>query len=75
MESDISYQNPVSVEGKLVSTIVSIDRPIDRYSIALFLEPDSIQLNREVKDSAFVLERPSGAELVEVTGARQENVQ
>jgi outer membrane lipoprotein-sorting protein len=74
VESDVKYQNPVEIDGKLISTVVRINRPLDRYSIAFFLESESIQLNREVKDSAFVLDPPPGAERIEVTGAHQEDV-
>jgi len=73
VKSDVTYNDPVEIDGKLISTVVKIDRPIDRYSIAFHLEPDSMQLNREVKDDAFVLEPPPGAEVIEVTGKQQEN--
>ena len=74
VESEVTYRNPVEIDGRLISTVVRINRPLDRYSIAFFFEPESIQLNREVKDSAFVLDQPPGAERIELTGARQEDI-
>lgn len=64
--SVVTYSEPVAVQDKLVSTQVTVDRPIDGYSISFSFEPDKIQLNRSVKEEAFKLEQPPGAEVIQV---------
>jgi hypothetical protein len=67
VESSIVYESPLEMGAKLVSTVVRINRPIDRYSIDFEFQPGSVELNREVRSEAFSLERPPGSELIEVT--------
>jgi hypothetical protein len=64
--SDVTYADPVDIQDRLVSTRVNIDRPVDGYSIAFTFETDKIELNRAVKEDAFQLEQPPGAELIQV---------
>jgi outer membrane lipoprotein-sorting protein len=64
--STVTYSDPVDVEGKLVSTRVNIDRPVDGYSIAFTFEANRLQLNRPVKEDAFKLQQPPGAEVIQV---------
>jgi hypothetical protein len=64
--STISYDEAVELEGRLVSTRVKIERPRDRYAITFEMEPDNIQLNRELKVQAFEIRQPAGAEVVVV---------
>ncbi len=64
--SVVTYSDPVAVQDKLVSTRVMIDRPVDGYTISFTFEPDKIQLNRSVKEDAFKLAQPPGAELIQV---------
>lgn len=49
-----------------VATFIELDRPGDGYKLTFELDPGSIQINPEVETAAFVLNRPNGAELVEV---------
>jgi len=69
--SSIEYGMPVEVAGKLVSTSVKLERPLERYSIAFQFDPASVQLNREIKDGAFKIDQPPGAEVVNVNERRQ----
>lgn len=64
--SDIEYGGSVEVGGRLVSTAVSLNRPMEHYEIRFDMEPDSVQLNREVRADAFTLTQPPGSELVVV---------
>lgn len=64
--SVVDYSDPVDVQGKLVSTRVNIDRPLDGYSIAFTFQADKLELNRSVKEDAFKLQQPPGAELIQV---------
>lgn len=64
--SVVDYAEPVEVDGKLINTRVNIDRPVDGYAIAFNLQRDKIQLNRSVKEDAFKLAQPPGAEVIQV---------
>jgi hypothetical protein len=70
VESAITYEAAMEMGDKLINTVVRIDLPIDRYSIAFELQPGSVELNREVRGDAFSLQQPAGAELIEVTETR-----
>ncbi len=64
--SEVRYAEPVEVGGRMVPTTVEIHRPVDHYSIAFRFDAESVQVNRETPPDSFVLQPPSGAELIEV---------
>jgi len=64
--STIDYDGAVELDGSLVNTRIKIQRPRDRYAIAFQLEPDNIQLDRELKPDVFKIRQPAGAEVVVV---------
>lgn len=68
LNSVVHYGRSVEVGGKLVSTRVEIDRPVERYRISFDFDPETVQLNRELKPESFALQIPAGAEVVEVKG-------
>jgi hypothetical protein len=45
---------------------VDLLRPVDRYRLHFTFDVDASKVNEPVEDSAFVVNRPPGAELVEV---------
>jgi len=64
--STISYGGAVELGGRLVNTIIGIQRPRDRYAIEFRMEPDNIKLDRELKPDAFEIRQPAGAEMIVV---------
>jgi hypothetical protein len=64
MISEIVYGAAVRLGEKLVNTQIEIRRPRERYSISFQLDPESIDLNREIKANAFEIMQPPGAELI-----------
>jgi hypothetical protein len=64
--STINYDDPVELDGHLVSTRIGIERPRDRYAIEFKMETDNIKVDRELKPESFVIRQPAGAELVVV---------
>lgn len=64
--SVVYYGEPVEVEGALVSSVVTIERPQDRYQIRFQFDPEKVQVDQEIKEDAFFISQPPGAELIEV---------
>ena len=52
------YLPPDATTGQRFPTEVLIERPYDRYTLRLTIEPDGIVVNRELPDTAFVLTAP-----------------
>jgi hypothetical protein len=50
----------------MVSSNIKIDRPLERYSIRFEIDPEGINLNRNLKEDSFELKPPPGAEIVRV---------
>lgn len=65
---DASYGSETRVNGLPVFLDVKLIRPVDGYRLSFTFEPDAIKVNEPVEESAFKLEKPPGAELVEVKG-------
>jgi hypothetical protein len=62
LTTDIRYQGwlpPAAAEGHSLPMRVRIERPYDDYALVVTVHPDGIQLNRELPDTAFLLEMPS----------------
>lgn len=64
--SVVRYDLPLEVEGALVSSLVTIERPQDRYQIRFQFDPERVQIDQEIKEGAFFIPQPPGAELIEV---------
>jgi hypothetical protein len=62
MVSDITYSNPVLVDGFSLPLKMHIDRPLDGY--ALDLEFKSWRINPDLADNAFVLTPTAGAQII-----------
>ncbi len=61
--SDIRYEAwlpPGSDGAPSLPARVRIERPSDDYALVLTVHPDGIEINRELPETAFVLEVPSG---------------
>ncbi len=52
------YLPPDATTGQRLPSEVLIERPYDRYTLRLTIEPDSIVINRELPETAFVLNAP-----------------
>jgi hypothetical protein len=65
--SIIDYGKSVELGGKLFPTSVMIERPAERYSIRLDIDPENVELNRKLNPEAFMLHQPSGAEIIRVS--------
>jgi hypothetical protein len=66
LASDVRYGSEVSVGGLPIFSEVNLYRPLDRYRLSFSFEPESVKVNEPVEESAFVVVRPPGAELMEV---------
>ncbi|MFQ5740329.1 MAG: hypothetical protein ACE5JX_15080 [Acidobacteriota bacterium] len=62
--SDIRYSEPITLDQQLISTQVSVERIPEAYRIRLELRRDTIALNRRLRESAFRVPQPPGAEWV-----------
>lgn len=68
LTSIVDYGASVEVGGRLVTTRVEIDRPLESYTISFDFKPETVDLDRELKPDSFTLRLPAGAELVQVEG-------
>ncbi len=64
-ETDVSYDLYEAVEGITFPRRILIERPNEDYSLEINF--DSTQLNTPVEESAFMIEVPPGAELIEIS--------
>jgi len=64
--STVNYDGAVELGGSLLNTRIRIQRPRDRYAIEFSMEPDNIEIDRELKPDAFEIGQPAGAEVVVV---------
>jgi hypothetical protein len=60
--SDITYSDPIAIDGFLLPLKIHIDRPLDGY--ALDLEFKSWRINPDLADNTFVLTPPEGAQII-----------
>ena len=64
IETDVQYSN-YHTEGNIrFPGVIEITRPIEDYTLRLTFQ--STKINEKLQDNTFVLERPEGAELVQV---------
>ena len=64
--SVIKYARPIEQGGFLVSAAVDVERIREHYRIRLEMAPESLEVNRAIKDERFDIPKPAGAELVVV---------
>ena len=62
--SSIRYTLPVSLGDVTVNTGVVLERPRDRYTLRLRLDPERLKVDREFEARHFRLAVPPGAELI-----------
>ena len=65
LESDITFAGYIDRDGFAFPQVISIQRPIEDYSVKITFQPDKLRLNEKLAENAFVLERPAGSELVQ----------
>jgi hypothetical protein len=64
--SVIKYARPIEQGGFLVNAAVDVERIREHYRIRLEMAPESLEVNRAIKDERFDIPKPAGAELVVV---------
>ena len=62
----IRYTAPVAVGQAAVNTGIVLERPRDRYTLRLQLDPKSLKTGRRLEERHFNLPVPPGAELIEL---------
>jgi hypothetical protein len=62
--SVIEYGRPIEQAGFLVNTEVDVERIREHYRMDLQMAPESLEVNRAIKDERFSIPKPPGAELV-----------
>ena len=66
--SSMVYGEPSEIDGVLINTDIRVERTRENYSIRLELAPEGIRINPSVREDAFDLPVPPGAERVIVEG-------
>lgn len=64
--SSIRYNRPVEVSGRHAQAEIEVQRPREQYTLKLELNPDSIRIDRNLKEGTFEVVQPPAAELVVV---------
>lgn len=62
----IRYTAPVTEGRAVVNTGIVLERPRDRYTLRLRLDPKSLKTGRQLEERHFDLPIPPGAELIEL---------
>ncbi len=62
--SSIRYAAPAALGQVVVNTGVVLERPPERYTLRLQLEPKSLKIGRDLEDRHFQLPVPPGAETI-----------
>lgn len=62
----IRYTAPVAVGQAVVNTGIVLERPRDRYTLRLRLDPKSLKTGRQLEERHFDLPVPPGAEFIEL---------
>ena len=65
VETDVQYSGYLNVAGTLFPQVISIERPVEDYSLRLTFQPTNLRMNEKLASDAFQLERPAGSELVQ----------
>ena len=71
--SAISYTDFIEVNGMLVNSEIEIERKRENYRIRFELAEGTVKVNHPIKEGAFEVPRPPGAELVVVEGKTTDN--
>ncbi len=66
--SVIEYSLPTELEGGLISRGISVERIPEAYRLRLELGQDAVRSNQTLKENAFHIPKPPGAEVVIVEG-------
>ena len=66
--SSITYDHTSEIAGVLIPSDIEIERKREDYRIALELAQESIKVNQSVREGAFDVPVPPGAELIQVEG-------
>ena len=64
--SVIRYAKWIEIDGTVVSTEIQVERKRENYRVGFEFMKDAIRVNPSIKEGAFQVPRPSGAELVVV---------
>ncbi len=70
--SAIRYDQPREIDGVLVSSNIEIERERESYRIAFELAREGIKVNQSIREGAFEVPVPPGAEVVVVEGKTTE---
>ncbi len=62
----IEYGGAIRMGEQWVSNDITLQRPAEHYQMRLEWKPEAVRLNQSLKESAFEVPRPPGAELVVV---------
>ena len=65
LDTDVEYLNYQSNGAESFPQTVVIQRPVEEYTVKMTFQKTT--LNQKLTDDAFNLERPQGAELVQLT--------
>ena len=65
--SDINYVNVAEIDGRLVATELTIDRPQEQYSVRIELDTEELTINERRATADFIINQPRGAERVVVS--------
>ena len=68
--SSITYDQPSEIDGLLVNAEIEIERKRESYRIAFELAREGIKVNQSIREGAFEVPVPPGAELIEVEGKK-----
>jgi hypothetical protein len=66
--SSITYDHTTEIDGVLIPFDIEIERGRENYRIALELAQEGIKVNPSVREGAFEVPVPPGAELIKVEG-------
>jgi hypothetical protein len=64
--SIIRYSGPLILDGAIVNSNVDLERVPERYQMKLNLGEQGVEINRAIREEAFVIPQPPGAELIRV---------
>jgi membrane protein YqaA with SNARE-associated domain/outer membrane lipoprotein-sorting protein len=65
LETDVQFSGYQNVAETPVPQVISIQRPIENYSLKITFQTPTVKVNEKLSADTFLLERPAGAELVQ----------
>jgi len=66
VETDVQFSGYQAVAGITFPQAIAIQRPIEDYILRLTFQAETLKINEKLAADVFQLERPSGAELVQI---------